>query len=133
MLRASLALLLLAAPPVQDDAAVKKAVDDFKAKAKETKSLPERAKLVLDFAEQQPRDKVCAKALGSFLAPTPQDLNYLVPIAAADALGRFRGNATAAQVLAGALPAAKKTPFLHTRMLMALGRIGHEQSFLVFD
>jgi hypothetical protein len=117
----------------QDDPAAKKAADEFKAKVKESKSYPEKARLILDLAEVKPRDKAYAKAIGSFLAPTPQDLNYVLPVAAADALARFRGNPVAAQILAGALPTTKRTPFLYNRILLALGKVGHEGVFATFD
>jgi hypothetical protein len=134
LVRAALSFFLFALPvSAQDDPAAKKAADDFKAKIKDTKSFPEKAKLIFDLAELQPRDKAYAKAIGPLLNAHPQDLNYVVPLAAADALARFRGNATAAQVLAGTLPTTKKTPFLYNRILLALGKVGHAVSFQTFD
>ena len=73
MVRAALSLFLLALPvQAQDDPAAKKAADEFKAKAKESKSLPEKAKLILDLAELKPRDKDAAKASAAPPPPKPR-------------------------------------------------------------
>ena len=52
----------------QDDAASKKAAEEFKAKVKAAATNPEKVRLILDFAEVQPRGKDGAKAIGAFLA-----------------------------------------------------------------
>src|SRR4051812_30247017 len=69
----------------QEDAA-KKAVDDFAAKMKEAKTIPEKALLILNFGDVEPRDKCMVPALARHLGATGSDINFVLVTSAADAL-----------------------------------------------
>lgn len=126
---AALALLTGAGP--QDDG--KKAADELKQALKDTKSHPEKARLLLEAAQKGPRDAALARAIGAQLAPASGDLGFVVPVAAAEALGRFRGVAAASQVLIGALAPYKKNPYMTARLVQAVGRVGHESAVPFFE
>ncbi len=126
-----LALLLLPGAGGQDDA--KKAAEELKAALKATKVHAEKAGLLLEAAIKGPREAPLARAIGSQLLPAAGDLGYVVPVAAADALGRFRGVAAASQVLMGVLPSYKKNPYMSARIVQAIGRVGHESAVPFFE
>jgi len=134
-LRVSILLVLAAALPLgaQQDDAAKKAIDEFTAKMKDAKTLQEKALAIQAFGEIVPREKNMVSPLGRYLAPGPQDINYILPVMAAEALSKFRGMANASQTLIGALPNYKKIPYVHHRLMMAIGRVGHESAFALFD
>ena len=123
-------LLLLGAGP-QDDG--KKAAEDLKAALKDVKVLPDKARLLIDAAIKGPREAPLARAIGAQLVPAAGDLGFTVPVAAAEALGRFRGVAAASQVLMGVLPSYKKNPFMSARIVQAIGRVGHESAIPFFE
>jgi len=116
---------------VQDEG--KKAADELRAALKDTKSYPEKAKLLLAAAEKGPRDPAVARAIGSQLAPASGDIGFVVPVAAAEALSRFRGSAAASQALIAALAPYKRNPFMTARVLRAIGRVGHESAVAFFE
>ena len=124
----SLVLLL----PSQDDA-VKKAVEDFKAKIKDAKSVQEKALAIQAFSNVEPRDPAFAKEIGRFLGATSSDIHFLLPTTAIDALVKFRGCAPAAQAIIAALPGYRKTPYVYSRLLPALGKVGHDSAFPTFE
>lgn len=126
-----LASLLLLGAGVQDDG--KKAAEELKAALKETKVHSEKARLLLEAALKGPRGAALARAIGGQLVPASGDLGFTVPVAAADALGRFRGVAAASQVLMGVLPSYKKNPFMTSRIIQAVGRVGHESAVPFFE
>jgi hypothetical protein len=126
-----LALAFLSGAGPQDDG--KKAADDLKQALKDTKSHPEKARLLLEAAQKGPREAALARAIGSQLVPPAGDLALLVPTAAAEALGRFRGVAAASQVLIGALAPYRKNPFMTARIVQAVGRVGHESAVPFFE
>src|SRR5688572_1858588 len=124
------AIALLGAGPQED---AKKAAEELRAAIKETKSYPEKARLLLEAAAKGPREAPLARAIGAQLAPAPGDLGFTVPVAAADALGRFRGLAAASQTLIGSLAPYKKNPFMTCRLIQAIGRVGHESAIPFFE
>src|SRR5436190_21989707 len=86
----------------QDDS--KKVLEDFKAKMKDAKSLPEKALALRALGDVEPREACTAGAIARYLAAGSGDLTYLLPVTAADALGKFRGCAAASKALVAALP-----------------------------
>lgn len=135
----AIGLGLLAGPPSfaqasegrQDDS--KKVLEDFKAKMKDAKSLQEKALLIRALGDADPRETCNATAIAKYLMPGGGDLNYLLPVTAADALGKFRGNAQASRVLVGALPVYKKIPYVSSRLQAAIARVGHESALSFFE
>jgi hypothetical protein len=103
----------------QHDEAVKRALDEQKKALREAKGPSERAAAVwrLGDAERDPRIVAeLVRSLGE---------SELVRQEAVAALGRYRGDKTAAQALAGAL-ASSRTPAATERILAALASVGHE-------
>ena len=143
----SLALLLPALPAqgFQDDKkqtpeekkaqedAGKKAVDEFNDKLKDAKSLPEKAILILNFGDVEPKDKCMVSAVAKYLNPTPADMNFILVTAAADALGKFKGMAQASAVLSGALAGFKKNPYVSAKISTAVGKVGHESALPAYE
>jgi hypothetical protein len=111
----------------------KKAVDEFTAKMKDAKSIPEKALLILNFGDVEPKDKCMVTALARYLAATPSDINFILVTSAADALGRFRGSAHAAAALTGALAGYKKNPYVCARVASAIGKVGHESALPTYE
>jgi len=120
---------LLAGP--QDDS--KKAVEEFKAKMKDAKNLQEKALAIRALGDTEPRDGCSAAAIAKYLAPGGGDLTYLLPVTAADTLGKFRGCAAASKALVASLAAYKKMPYVATRIQAAIGRVGHESAIALFE
>jgi hypothetical protein len=133
------ALLVLAlAVPAQDDKkaqeeASKKAVEDFKKAVAETKAVHEKALLIQKFGDLWPKESSMVAPVAKFLAPGPGDINYILPVTAAEALGKYRGSAQASQALMGALPMYKKIPYVYDKILLAVGKVGHESSLTFFE
>jgi len=113
--------------------AAKKAVDEFNEKMKEAKSLTDKALLILNLGDFEPKDKCMVPPLGRYLGATAGDINLLLVTSAAEALGRFRGIPQAAAVLSGALAGYKKNGYVSSRIASAIGRIGHESSLATFE
>jgi len=111
----------------------KKAVDEFTAKMKEAKTIPEKALLILNFGDAEPKDKCMVSALAKYLGATASDINFVLVTSAADALSRFRGNPHAAATLTGALAGYKKNPYVATRISSAIGKVGHESSLPTYE
>lgn len=128
----SIIVSFLVLVPAQDDA-VKKAVEDFKAKIKDAKSVQEKALAIQALSNVEPRDPAYAKEIGRFLAATSADIHFILPTTAIDALVKYRGAAPAAQAIVAALPAYKRIPYVYHRLLPALGRVGHESAFPTFE
>lgn len=125
---ALLALVLLGAQDVdkqEREASAKASLDDFKAALKDAKSVVDKARAVLALGDAPWRDASLVAPIAKFLGPAAGDVNYLLPVTAAEALGRFRGSAAAAGALNGALGSFKRVPYVHGRLLLALGRVGH--------
>ncbi len=136
----SLALLLPALPAsgFQDDKkaneeAAKKAVDEFVDKMKETKSLPDKALLIMKLGDFEPKEKCLVPAIGKYLGAVGNDINSLLITAACDALGKFRGSPQAASVLCGALAGYKKNPYVSAKISTAIGKVGHESALPTFE
>ncbi|MBV8880891.1 MAG: LamG domain-containing protein [Planctomycetaceae bacterium] len=143
----TLALLLPALPVLgrQDDKkaaadekkavedAAKKAVDEFVDKMKEAKSLPDKALLILNLGDFEPKDKCMVSALGKYLGAVANDINCLLVTSAAESLGKFRGSPQAAAVLAGALAGYKKNAYVSSKIASAIGKVGHESSLPTFE
>jgi hypothetical protein len=146
----ALALILcgtpaLPAPGPQDDKktaqeenkanedAAKKAVEGFNEKMKEAKSLTDKALLILNLGDFEPKHKVIVPALGKYLGAVANDINCLLVTSAAESLGKFRGSPQAAAVLSGALAGYKKNPYVASRISTAIGRVGHESSLSTFE
>ena len=113
--------------------AAKKAVEEFADKMKEAKSLSDKALLILNLGDFEPKDKCMVSALGKYLGAVGNDINALLVTSAADALGKFRGSPQAAAVLSGALAGYKKNPYVASRIAAAIGRVGHESSLPTFE
>ena len=116
----------------QEEAA-KKATDEFSAKMKEAKSIPEKALLILNFGDVEPKDKCMVSALARHLAATSADINFILVTSAADALSRFRGSPHAAATLTGALEGYKKNPYVSAKIAAAIGKVGHESSLPTYE
>jgi hypothetical protein len=116
----------------QEDAA-KKAVDEFTAKMKEAKSIPDKALLILKLGDAEPKDKCMVSALARHLGATSADINFILVTSAAEALGKFRGSPQAAAVLTGALAGYRKNPYVASKISTAIGRVGHESSLPTYE
>jgi hypothetical protein len=116
----------------REDAA-KKAVDEFAAKMKDAKTLPEKALLILNFGDVEPKDKCMVTALAKYLAATGSDINFVLVTSAADSLGRFRGSPHAAAALSAALAGYKKNPYVSAKLAAAIGKVGHESSLPTYE
>ena len=111
----------------------KKAVEEFKAKIKDAKSVHEKALAIRALGDAEPRDAGAATAIARYLSPSAGDLSYQLPVTAADALARFRGSAPASRALVASLGAYRKIPYVSTRIHAAIGRVGHESSAGFFE
>jgi hypothetical protein len=116
-----------------NEEAGKKAVDEFEKKIKECKTIPEKALAILNFGELEPKDKCMVPPAAKFLAATGADINFQLVTAAAEALGHFRGIPQAAAVLGGALAGYKKNAYVSSKLIAAIGKVGHESSLAMFD
>jgi hypothetical protein len=116
----------------QEDAG-KKAVDEFNEKLKDAKSIPEKALLILNYGDVEPKDKCMIAAVAKFLNPTPADLNFILVTAAAESLGKFKGMAQASAVLTGALGGFKKNPYVASKISTAIGKVGHESALPSYE
>jgi hypothetical protein len=116
-----------------NEEAAKKAVDEFTEKMKEAKALPDKALLILNLGDFEPKHKVIVPALGKYLGATGNDINCLLVTSAAESLGKFRGSPQAAAVLAGALAGYKKNLYVSSKISTAIGRVGHESSLPTFE
>jgi hypothetical protein len=116
-----------------NEEAGKKAVAEFEAKLKECKTVPEKALAILAYGAVEPKDKVMVPAVAKFLGATSSDLNFVLVTSAAEALGKFRGIPQAAAVLGGALAGYKGNPYVAAKITAAIGKVGHEQSLVMFD
>ncbi len=123
--------LALLAPPGQETA--KKAVEDFKARLKEAATPYEKALIVRGFGGVEPKDPLMVAPLIGALAPTPADLYLYVPTAAAEALGTFRSMPQASKALVSAVEAYRRIPYLHRRLTLAVGKVGHPSALPLFD
>jgi hypothetical protein len=129
MVHLVLAILLCGGP--QDDS--KKAVDEFKAKIRDAKSIHEKALALRALGDAEPRDAGAAAAIAKYLSPGAGDIAYLLPVTAADALGKFRGSAAASKALVAAAPMYRRMPCVYGRIQAALGRVGHESAIGHFE
>jgi len=116
-----------------NEEAGKKAVDEFDKKIKECKTIPEKALAILNYGDLEPKDKCMVPPIARFLAATGGDINFQLVTSAAEALGHFRGIPQAAAVLAGALAGYKKNPYVSSKIIAAIGKVGHESSLAMFD
>ena len=122
--------------PQEDKAnedAAKKAIDEFTDKMKEAKSLSDKALLILNLGDFEPKHKVLVPAIGKYLGAVANDINCLLVTSAAESLGKFRGSPQAAAVLAGALAGYKKNLYVSSKISTAIGRVGHESSLPTFE
>jgi hypothetical protein len=120
-------------PKKAREEAAKKAVEDFKAAIKDAKNIHEKALAILAFGESDVHEGSMVPPVAKYLLPGPGDINYLLPVTTADALGKFRGVLQASQALQGALAQYKKTPYVYSKIYVAIGRVGHESSFALFE
>jgi hypothetical protein len=116
----------------QEEAA-KKAVDEFSGKMKEAKTLPEKALLILNFGDVEPKDKCMVTALARYLGATASDINFVLVTSAADSLSRFRGSPHAAAALTAALAGYKRNPYVSAKIAAAIGKVGHESSLPTYE
>ncbi len=136
-----LSLLLLAsgtASSLQDadkkarEEAAKKAVEEFKAATKNLKTPHEKAAAILAYGENEVKESLMVSPLAKYLAPAGNDINYIVPVAAVEALSRFRGIGAASQTLIAVIPGYKKNPYMYDRIIAAIGKVGHENALPFF-
>jgi len=116
----------------QEDAA-KKVVDEFTNKMKDAKTVPEKALLIQGLGDVWPKDNAMVGPIARYLNTGNNDINYILPVMAADALAKFRNNGKASQMLIASLPAYKKIPYVYNRILMAIGKVGHESALTLFE
>ncbi len=132
-----LAVLSLAAAPQDDkkerEDAAKKKVEEFKTAIKEAKGVLEKAQAILVLGEAEPKDAVMVGPIAAYLAPTSADINYVLPCTACEALSKFRGSQQASARLIASLPAFKAIPYVQKKIVMAIGRVGHESALTVFE
>jgi hypothetical protein len=115
----------------QDDAT--RAVEEFKAKLKATAEPFEKAQVVRAFGGLEPKVPILVSPLITALAPSTGDPFLYVPTAAAEALGSFRSMAAASKALVSAAETYKRIPFLHRKLVLALGRVGHTSAMPLLD
>lgn len=127
-------LLLIAPAGFADDAEaeIKEAVDKFKEDIKETKSYEKQARLIQQLGSSY-RDDAVVAAISRYLRHTPRDIHYRLPLTTVDVLSKFRGSLKASVSLLGVLPMYKKIPFIHDRILEAIGKVGHESALTLFE
>lgn len=136
---AALILSLVGFPAAADESrreqelAVRKAVDNFKAAMQEAKGLAEKAQALRKLGDFQPRDAALVAPVARYLAPGPGDLHHVLPLVAIETLEKFRGVGAASQTILAALPGYRKNPYLHARLVEALGRVGHESALSYFE
>ncbi len=107
------------------------AIDLFKQRVAAAKSVHDKAAAIRELGLA--KDPGAVPALARFLAPQPSDCNCLLPVAAAEALGKLRGSVGAARALAGAAEASRKNAYLYSRYVEALARVGHESGLALFE
>jgi hypothetical protein len=93
---------------------------------KEARTIDDKAVQIQALGWADPSEPGLVAELSRFLVLYPADINSLLPITAAAALGRMRGNRAAALALVQVLPSFRKTPYPYRRMIAALGQVGHE-------
>lgn len=116
-----------------NEEAGKKAVAEFEKKIKECKTIPDKALAILAYGALEPKDKVMVPPVAKFLGATSSDLNFVLVTSAAETLGKFRGIPQAAAVLGGALAGYRRNPYVASKVTAAIGKVGHEQSLVMFD
>lgn len=131
MLRLSLAIGMGLFCGPQDDS--KKAIEEFKAKIRDARTVHEKALAIRALGDAEPRDACSATAIARYLTPAAGDISYLLPVTAADALGKFRGCGAASKALVASAAAYRKVPCVLGRINAALGRIGHESAVGLFE
>ncbi len=104
----------------------KSALESFRAAMKDARSIEDRAVQVQALGWTDPAEPGIVAELSRFLVQSPADINSLLPVTAAAALGRMRGNRNAALVLVQVLPGFRKSPYVYRRMIAALGQVGNE-------
>jgi hypothetical protein len=117
----------------EQELAVRKAVEDFKAAMQEAKGLPEKVQALRKLGDFQPRDAALVTAVARYLAPGPGDPHYVLPLVTIEILEKFRGVGAASQALLSALPGYRKNPYLSSRIVAAVGRVGHESALSYFE
>ncbi|HLY74568.1 MAG TPA: hypothetical protein VKU80_10670, partial [Planctomycetota bacterium] len=101
-------------------------LESFRAAMREARTIDDKAVQIQALGWADPGEPGIFSELSRFLVLNPADINHLLPLTAAAALGRMRGNRTAALTLVQVLPTFRKTPYLHRRVIAALGQAGHE-------
>ncbi|HEX7899556.1 MAG TPA: LamG domain-containing protein [Planctomycetota bacterium] len=107
------------------------ALDLFKQRVAAAKTVHEKAAAIRELGHA--REPGAVPALARYLAPQPSDCNCLLPVAAAEALGKLRGSVGASRALAGAAEASRKNAYLYARYVDALARVGHESGLALFE
>lgn len=113
------------------DEGVKKCLDEFKKAFMEAKSPNERASAIRLLGVCDEKDPKIVARIASFLATDPSDKESLAPMAAAQALGGFHKDRTAAAALLGAVEANKKNSRLQEYIILALGQVGGDSALPV--
>ncbi|HXX94796.1 MAG TPA: hypothetical protein VEN81_14310, partial [Planctomycetota bacterium] len=117
----------------QAEDAAKKAIEEFKKTVGDAKTLPEKALAIQAFGEVWPKHHLMVSALGKYLAEAKGDINFLLPVTAADALSKFRNSPQASQTLTAALAQYKKNPYVYAKIYIAIGKVGHDSCLAMFE
>ncbi len=120
--------LTLASSAGADEPAPRKAADAFKQALRDAKTVQEKALAIRALSAAEARDPDLVPPLARLLTPTASDVHVLLPVLAVEELSRFRNDRAAAHALAQALGLYRKVPYLHRRILAAIGRVGHESA-----
>lgn len=117
------------------EAIARKAIEDFKGSLRDAKTVEEKALAVQELGNCPVKDPVLVPHLARFLIPTSQDINFILPLVAAEALGGFREDASAARALMQGLEACKKCPYpaVGQKMFAGVARVGHESAIPIFQ
>src|SRR5436190_4664779 len=116
-----------------DEARREITVEAFKVAIKETRSIDQKADLIRLLGGAETVDVGAVVEIARFLAGSPADINFQLPLASASALANFRGNKAASQSLIQAISYYKKTLFVQKRLLAALGQVGHESALPLLE
>ena len=118
---------------LQGESAPLPTLETFKQTLASLKGVKEKALAVQAVGWLQIKDAAWVPLLSPHLAPTSQDIDLALPLAAMESLSRFKGQPAAAQALGRALPGYQKVPWLWKKLLAALARVGHEMVVPVFE
>lgn len=124
-MRRILAVLALASSAGADETNPRKAAEAFKQALRDAKTVQDKA-LAVRALSSAARDPELVAPLARLLTPTASDAHALLPMLAVEELSRFRNDRAAAQALVQGMSLYRKVPYLHRKILGAIGKVGHE-------